>query len=43
MRDYVQYAVTGGALVRNLLVAPDLEKIFNFRRVRLESIFGGAH
>jgi len=43
MRDRVQYAVTGGALVRNLLVAPDLDKIFNFRRVRLESIFGGAH
>ena len=43
MRDHVQYAVTGGALVRKLVVAPDLEKIFNFRRVRLESIFGGAH
>ena len=43
VRDRVQYAVTGGALLRNLLVAPDLEKIFNFRRVRLESIFGGAH
>jgi len=43
MRDRVQYAVTGSALVRNLLVAPDLDKIFNFRRVRLESIFGGAH
>ena len=43
MRDRVQYAVTGGALARNLLVAPDLEKIFNFRRVRLESIFAGAH
>jgi len=42
MRDRVQYAVTGGALVRNLLVAPDLEKIFNFRRARLECIFGGA-
>lgn len=43
MRDQVQYAVTGGALVRNFLVAPDLEKIFNFRRIRLESIFGGTH
>jgi ligand-binding SRPBCC domain-containing protein len=43
MRDQVQYAVRGGALIRNLLVAPDLEKIFNFRRARLESIFGGAH
>ena len=43
MRDHVQYAVAGGALVRKFLVAPDLEKIFNFRRVRLESIFGGAH
>jgi ligand-binding SRPBCC domain-containing protein len=43
MRDHVQYAVAGGTLVRNFLVAPDLQKIFDFRRVRLESIFGGAH
>ena len=43
MRDHVQYAVTGGALVHNLLVAPDLEKIFTFRRNRLEFIFGRAH
>jgi ligand-binding SRPBCC domain-containing protein len=43
MRDHVQYAVMGGTFIRNLLVAPDLEKIFKFRRVRLESIFGGAH
>ena len=43
MRDHVQYAVTGGTLVRNLLVAPDLENIFRFRRARLQSIFGGAH
>ena len=43
MRDHVQYAVAGGTLVRKCLVAPDLEKIFDFRRTRLESIFGGAH
>ncbi len=43
MRDHVRYAVMGGALVRRLLVAPDLEKIFNFRRDRLESIFGGGN
>ena len=43
MRDEVQYSVTGGSLIRKALVARDLEKIFNFRRVRLESILGGSH
>jgi ligand-binding SRPBCC domain-containing protein len=43
MRDHVRYTVAGGTLGRNFLVAPDLEKIFDFRRTRLESIFGGAH
>jgi ligand-binding SRPBCC domain-containing protein len=42
MRDHVQYAVAGGVLVRNLLVAPDLKTIFDFRRLRLEAIFGSA-
>jgi ligand-binding SRPBCC domain-containing protein len=43
MRDTVQYAARGGPLVRKCLVAPDLEKIFKYRRARLESIFGGSH
>ncbi|HTG72338.1 MAG TPA: SRPBCC family protein [Terriglobia bacterium] len=43
MRDHVQYAVLGGTLVRKLLVAPDLDEIFKYRRARLGSIFGGAH
>jgi ligand-binding SRPBCC domain-containing protein len=42
MRDSLQYAVRGGALVWRLLVAPDLEKIFNYRRSRLELIYGNA-
>ena len=41
MRDTVRYAVHGGALVRKLFVAPDLKRIFDFRRVQLESLFGG--
>ena len=40
MKDYVQYAVMGGALVRNLLVAPDLQRIFEYRRNHLNSLFG---
>ena len=39
MRDSLQYAVRGGALVWRFLVAPDLEKIFNYRRSRLELIY----
>jgi ligand-binding SRPBCC domain-containing protein len=44
IQDQVQYAPIGGELVRRLLVAPDLEKIFRFRRERLERLFGpGTH
>jgi hypothetical protein len=42
MRDHVQYAVMGGELVRKFVVAPDLEKIFEFRRNRLKTLFGSA-
>jgi len=42
MRDVVQYAVLGGPLVRKLFVEPDLKRIFNFRRLQLESVFGGG-
>ena len=34
-RDRVEYSVVGGAVVRNLLVAPDLRRIFAFRQERL--------
>jgi ligand-binding SRPBCC domain-containing protein len=40
VRDHVTYAVLGGTLVRQFLVAPDLERIFDFRRKTLESLFG---
>jgi ligand-binding SRPBCC domain-containing protein len=30
--DHVQYAVFGGSLVNRLLVAPDLRKVFDYRR-----------
>ncbi len=38
--DHVRYAVPGGALVHRLLVAPDLDKVFGFRRNRLAMLFG---
>lgn len=38
--DLVEYAVLGGALVDRLLVRPDLERIFAFRRHALERRFG---
>jgi len=37
--DRVEYAVPGGRLVQRWLVAPDLERIFAFRRQRLRQIF----
>jgi hypothetical protein len=39
VRDHVRYAVPGGRLVQKYLVAPDIEKIFAFRRKILEAIF----
>lgn len=37
--DRVQYAVPGGRLVQKLFVAPDLERIFQYRHRVLEEIF----
>lgn len=37
VRDAVSYAVPGGALVNRLLVAPDLEKIFDYRARELNA------
>jgi ligand-binding SRPBCC domain-containing protein len=37
--DRVEYAVPGGRLVQTFIVAPDLERIFQFRRRVLEEIF----
>lgn len=45
VQDRVRYAVPGGplleSLVDRLLVRPDLERIFAYRRQRLREIFGG--
>ncbi len=38
--DKVEYAVLGGSLVNRFFVAPDLERIFAYRRQRLVEIFG---
>jgi ligand-binding SRPBCC domain-containing protein len=40
VRDRVRYAVPGGAIVQRLLVAPDLERIFDYRREQLARILG---
>lgn len=37
--DRVEYAVPGGGLVRKWIVAPDLERIFHYRRQILSEIF----
>ena len=37
--DDVRYAVPGGALVNKLFVARDVERIFEFRKTRLEELF----
>lgn len=40
--DNVKYAVPGGRLVQKLLVAPDIEKIFNYRHKILQELFNPA-
>lgn len=43
VRDVVQYTVRGGEIVRRLLVAPDLEKIFTYRTQQLSRIWAHNH
>ena len=40
--DKVEYAVPGGAIVERFLVAPDIGRIFDFRRKSLEELFNPA-
>jgi ligand-binding SRPBCC domain-containing protein len=40
VRDRVEYAVAGGALIRRIFVAGDIERIFAYRRNALARIFG---
>ena len=40
--DHVEYGVPGGAAINSLLVAPDLRKVFDYRRKILLERFGGA-
>jgi len=37
--DHVEYAAIGGSLVRRFLIAPDLERVFAYRRRALSEIF----
>lgn len=39
IRDHVDYAVPGGWLVQRLLVERDVERIFEYRRRKLDEIF----
>lgn len=40
--DQVDYGVPGGAIVNRWFVAPDLRRIFEYRRERLREIFGDS-
>ncbi len=40
VKDCVHYSVLGGALVDRLLVRRDVAAIFNFRRQKLQALFG---
>ena len=40
--DNVEYAVPGGTIVQKFLVAPDLERIFDYRHQILENLFNPA-
>lgn len=40
VQDHVDYAPPGGRLVHGLFVERDVRKIFEYRRERLEAIFG---
>lgn len=42
VRDQVEYAVPGGALVHRFFVCPDLQRIFVYRRHRLQELMGPA-
>lgn len=37
--DHIRYAVPGGWLVNRLLVAPDVHRIFSWRREKLQELF----
>jgi ligand-binding SRPBCC domain-containing protein len=37
--DNVQYSVPGGILVQKFIVAPDLDRIFKYRHMVLQTIF----
>lgn len=39
-RDFVRYAVPGGAIAQRLFVARDLRRIFDYRNAALAGIFG---
>ena len=38
--DRVRYAVIGGSVINRLLVAPDLARVFRYRREKLAALFG---
>ncbi len=40
--DHIQYAVPGGALVHALFVRRDVERIFAFRKQKMQELFGSV-
>jgi ligand-binding SRPBCC domain-containing protein len=43
VRDNVQYSVPGGILVQKFIVAPDLDRIFKYRHMVLQTIFNAEN
>jgi ligand-binding SRPBCC domain-containing protein len=41
-RDFIRYAAPGGPLVNRLLVAPDVRRIFDYRRAELARVLGAG-
>jgi ligand-binding SRPBCC domain-containing protein len=39
-QDHVEYAAWGGAMVNKLLIAPDLKRIFEYRKRKLGELLG---
>ena len=40
--DHMEYATIGGAIWNYFFVAPDVKRIFEYRRTKMEELFGGG-
>ncbi len=42
VEDTIHYLVPGGTLIDRLIIRPDLRRIFGYRRIKIEELFGGS-